>query len=286
MAVNWDYVDRGGDLLGGLGGLAGSLLGDAGAENARREARGTLAAWRGLYQGINPIVSAVKEEEVGLGPSAMEGVASEVDPSSRAAQVSALRSLMGIANEGGMDPQSRAALLQAQGAAARERAATTGALRQSFQSRGMGGGGMELALATGAGQQAANANAMAGVQAAADARTRQLQALSQGAGLAGQVRGQDYSQAADRAGARDRVAEYNARNQQAVRGRNADRAYTAQQQTVDNRFRSAAGQAGAMAGQVDEASREAERRARQGYAIGGAAGSLLGSVGGGLLGGW
>lgn len=286
MALDFDYVDRGAGLLGGLGGLVGGIVGGDAGDEERRRAAANLASLRALYSEINPIVQAGAETAYNLGPSAMEGVASEVDPAQRSTQLQALRALMDAGANGGMDAQSRASLLQGQAMAAREQRAQQGALRQDFQSRGMGGGGMELALRTAAGQQSANANAMAGVQAAADARTRQLAALQSGAALAGQVRGQDYGQAADRAQARDRVAEYNSRNSQGVAGRNIDRAYNARQQTVDNRFRRAGGEAAALQGQADMSMDEARRREQRGYALGGAIGSTAGAVGGGFLGGW
>lgn len=284
--ADWDAIGAGSGILGGLGGLVGGIVGDESAEDARRRAEATWRSMGALYDGINPYVTAQGETAVGLGPSAMEGVVGEVDPATRSMQMQALRSLMGMGEAGGMDPQSRSDLMQSQAMAAREQRAQQGAIRNDFAARGRGGGGTELALRAAAGQQSANANAMAGVQAAGDARTRALQALASGAGLAGQVRGADYAQAADRAGARDRVAEYNARNRQGVQGRNADRANDAQQRTFDNRMRRAGGQAGALQGQAGMQLDEAERRARQGYALGSAVGNTVGAVGGGFLGGW
>lgn len=278
-------MQAGAELGAGLGAVGGSLLARGGADNSRRRARGELAAWRALYQGINPEVQVQHEEAYNLGPSAVEEVGTSLDPSTRAAQARALRTLMGVGAEGGMDPQSQAALLQAQAAAAREQRAAQGALRQSFASRGTGGGGLELGLSAAAGQQAANANAMAGAQAAADARARQLQALASGAGLAGQMRGADYGQAMDRAGARDRVAEYNARNSQAVRGRNIDRQYAATQQSLDNRFRRADGQAASYARGVNMYMDEAERKMREGQGMGSAIGRAGGAAVGAMFGG-
>lgn len=286
MAFDWYGANQGGGLLGGVGGLIGGIFGDSAAEDDRRRAAATLRNMGALYSEINPYVSVGHEDAINLGPSAMEGIASQVDPSTRAAQMQALRSLMAVGEADGMDPQSRAALMQSQAQAAREQRAAQGALRQDFAARGRSGGGTELALRAAAGQQAANANSMAGVQAAADARTRALQSLMQGASLAGQVRGADYGQAADRAQALDRVAEYNARNQQAVRGRNIDRAADAQQRTFNNRMARAGGQAGAMQGQAEMSLANAQRRANQGYALGGAIGTGIGAVGGGFLGGW
>lgn len=278
-------MQAGADIGGGVGGVLGGWLGGSAAENERRRIRGNLSSMRALYSELNPIVQAGYEDTYDVGPSAMEGVASELDPTLRSSQLQALRALMDVGTEGGMDPQSRAALMQANANAAREARAQQGALRQDFQSRGLGGGGLELGLRAAAGQQAANANAMAGVQAAADARARQIAALQSGAALAGNVRGADYGQAADRAQARDRVAELNARNRQDVQGRNIDRQYNAAQQTFQNRFARAGGEADALRANTEYQRAEEERRARQGYAAGGAIGSGLGAIGGAIFGG-
>ena len=76
----------GAEIGAGLGAVGGSLLGRSGAENARGRARGELAAWRALYQGINPIVQTDVEETYNLGPSAVEDVGASLDPATRAAQ--------------------------------------------------------------------------------------------------------------------------------------------------------------------------------------------------------
>lgn len=283
MAIDWDNVLGFGDLLGGVGGAIGGLIGDRAGEADRRRAMANLNAIRGLYQGINPNVQAGYEETYNLGPSAMEGVASQVDPAMRSTQLAALRSLMETAGQGGFDAQSQAVLMQAQGQAAQQQRALQGALRQDFAARGRAGGGAELALRAAGQQQSANANAMAGVQAAADARARAMAALQSGASLAGQVRGADYSQAADAAGARDRIAEYNSRNSQAVRGRNIDRQYDAAQQTLNNRFRRADGEAGAMRAQSDYLMQQEQRRRELAQGVGSAVGRGAGAVAGGYF---
>lgn len=284
MAFNWDNALGFGDLLGGIGGAIGGFIGDRAGEDERRRAMANLNAIRGLYEGINPYVQAGVEETYNLGPSAMEGVASQVDPTMRSTQLAALRSLMETAGQGGFDAQSQAALMQAQGQAAQQQRAQQGALRQDFAARGRAGGGTELALRAAGQQQSANANAMAGVQAAADARARALAALQSGASLAGQVRGTDYAQAADVAGARDRIAEYNSRNSQAVAGRNIDRRYQADQQTYNNRLGRADRQAGAMRDQSSYLMDQERRRREMGQGLGSAVGRGAGAVGGGYFG--
>lgn len=117
------------------------------------------------------------------------------------------------------------------------------------------------------------------------ARARQLQALASGASLAGQMRGMDYGQAMDRAGARDRVAEYNARNSQAVRGRNIDRRFAADQQTINNRFRRADGQAAGYNRAADMYEEDARRIMAESQGIGSAVGRGVGAAAGAMFGG-
>jgi len=282
VAFDWDNALGFGDLLGGVGGAIGGLLGDRAGEEERRRAMANLSAIRSLYEGINPYVQAGFEQTYNLGPSAMEGVASQVDPTLRSTQLAALRDLMGVAEAGGFDAQSRAQLAQAQASAAQQQRAQQGALRQDFAGRGMAGGGSELALRAAAQQQAANANSMAGVQAAADARSRALASLQAGAGLAGQVRSADYGQAADLAGARDRIAEYNSRNSQGVAGRNIDRRYQADQQTYLNRMGRADRQADVYRDQTALLMDRERRNRAMGQGLGSAIGRGAGALGGGF----
>lgn len=279
-----------GEAGAALGGALGGWIGNNNARNNRGDIDGELAYLARLYDptsGImNPIVQAGYESTVDVGPSALEGMQAQLDPVARQQQMRALRGLMEAGQQGGMDPQSRLALAQAEQRAAQQQRATQGLMRQEFAQRGMSGGGTELALRAQAAQGAANTNAMAGMQAAADARQRQLLALAQGGAMAGQVRGQDYGQAADLAGARDRIAEANARNRQSVQGRNIDRRYNAQQQTFANRMGMANGRAGVGRMSIDwnqdEAARKVTQGAATGSAIGRTAGEVVGMIAGGM----
>jgi hypothetical protein len=181
-----------------------------------------------------------------------------------------------------MDAQSRAQQAQALAASAQQVQAQQGALLNSYAARGMGGSGASLGAALAAQQGAAQANAMGGLQAAADSRSRQLAALRDSGSLAAQVRGQDYGQASDLAGARDRVAEANTRNRQDVQGRNIDRRMDARQQTINNQFRRVDGMAGARRNMSDYYMSEQDRRRRNGSAVGTAVGGTIGAVGGGI----
>lgn len=106
-------------------------------------------------------------------------------------QMAALEEMYRIAMAGGMDPQSRAALLQAQNQTAAAERGARGAIVQNAQARGVGGSGVEFGASLANQQGAATRGSLAGTNAAGDARMRALQAMSGSQQGYGQVRGQD-----------------------------------------------------------------------------------------------
>lgn len=276
--MDFGAMSGGGDLGGGLGGAFGAYFGDLAGDQDRYDAEEYLKMLLKEYQNLDPTVAAAIEDVVELGPTAFERLGAEMDPESREAQVRAYRAMMQRGLSGGMDAQSRAALNEAMTEAAQQEAGARQAIQQNFQTRGRGGSMAELAAQLSNTQSSAEGNNRAATRAAADASARAYQALAQGAGLAGDVRGQDYQQASDRASARDLVAQHNARNRQSVYGRNADREQSARAATVSNQF----GKADRVAGGWDkriESSRLSEQQKRErGYAAGKMVGQLLGTA--------
>lgn len=169
--------------LAGMGDVAGSVLGGLFGADDRRE------ALRLLQQ--------AEEQAPGLTPE---------DPELKKRQMAALQQLYDTGMKGGLDPQSRAALLQSQTQTAAAERGARGAITQDAQARGLGGSGAEF-LGTLANQQgAATRNSLAGTQAAGDARTRALQSMYQSQAGYGAVRGQDLNSAQ----ARSQVDQFNA----------------------------------------------------------------------------
>lgn len=273
---------EGAQAFGQIGGAIGAYFGDLDANEDRRKQLQLLSYILRDYEGINPLVQAETEEAYNLGPSAYEGIAAQMDPATRNAQMAALQELQRVGLEGGMDAQSRAQQAQALASSAQQVKAQQGALLNSYAARGMAGSGASLGAALAAQQGAAQSNALSGLQAAADSRSRQLAALRDSSSLASQVRGQDYGQAADLAGARDRVAEANTRNRQDVQGRNIDRRLSARQMTIGNQFRQADGTASARRDMAGYYMSEQDRRRRNGAAVGTGIGGTIGAVGGGI----
>lgn len=277
---NWNDLKGAADLGGGIGGTLGSVLGDLLGGGNREEQERLLREITASYGSLDPHISAAQESVVDAGPSAFDSVS--LDPATRDAQLRALSSLMETGLSGGMDATSRSRVAGFQGANAAAESAARGALLQGAQSRGVAGSGLEYAAQLQNQQGAAQRNSQAGMEAAADAQQRALQALSQGGVLAGQVRGQDYGQAADKARAADIIAQHNAANRQGVYGRNADRTQNAAQATFGNQMARADGMAQGRRGEAGFQMSEEERKRRMGYGLGSAAGTAAGAaVGGG-----
>ncbi|HYF34349.1 MAG TPA: hypothetical protein VD994_03575, partial [Prosthecobacter sp.] len=97
------------------------------------------------------------------------------------------------------------------------------AIMENRKARGLYGSGDEYAQRMLASQMAATRASREGLQTAADARKRSLEALMQTGQLSGQIRGQDYDQAARKAAALDEIRRFNTSNRQAVVNANVDR---------------------------------------------------------------
>lgn len=141
-----------------------------------------------------------------LGPSAMEAIPQ--DFGNRNARNSALQQMVDMGSQGGMDAGSQLAVEEARRAAAAQETQGRGAVRQEFQRRGLGGAG-EATMALQAQQAGADRAGLADMQAAGDARSRALQALAAGGGMAAQAEGQDFDRAARIAQSKDAIARFN-----------------------------------------------------------------------------
>lgn len=255
----FDFVGDIGSAIGGAIGI-GDTQGDRDAENAN------LKAWQDYVGKLDP--NSIKD----MGSSAFKGIST--DPRTRQYQMQALSKMSGVANEGGLDPESRAAMADARASTFSDEKAQRGALENSLSARGLMGSGAELSGLLQAGQGGANADAMAGLHAAADARQRAMQAQQNLLSGASGVRGQDWGEAAQRAGAEDQAARFNA-------------------EQTNARFNAGLGKAGAMGDNTkaynqyynnDQAIRMAEDQGL-GQAIGGGVGSIANFAAAGPTGG-
>jgi hypothetical protein len=210
---NWNAAGQG--AISGAG--AGAALGPWGAA-----AGGVIGGALGLFSPDNnaQAMAALQGANVEANPLGEE------DPALKKRQLEALQMMWETAKAGGMDPQAKAALQEAQASSAAAEKGARGAIVQGAQARGQGASGVELMSSLANQQGSAQRNALAGGQAAGDARTRALQAMYQTQQGTGQVRGQDLNAAQ----ARSQVEQFNARQRfakaGAIAGRNIGEAQT------------------------------------------------------------
>lgn len=153
-------------------------------------------------------------------PTAFRDMA--VDTTGRNAQVSALKQLQTIANEGGMTAIDKARTADINEEIGTANRGAQEAIVQNAAERGVAGSGVELAARLNAQQGAATRGAAAGTSAAADAQTRALQALQSSAGIGANVYGADAELAARKAAAEDAINKFNTGNAQAVEMSNVE----------------------------------------------------------------
>lgn len=158
------------------------------------------------------------EGTINQGDSAYNNIS--LDPTTRRAQMQALSQLQDVSTHGGLTDGDKAALADI---AATQDASARGhreAVLDNARARGVGGSGLEMLGELMADQNAASNAAAQGRGTAQSAQARALQATMAAADVGGAVRNQDYGMEAQKAAARDKIANYNAQNAQGVMGRN------------------------------------------------------------------
>ncbi len=205
-----------------------------------------------------------------LGPSAMEGVAGQMDPRLKTDQLSALGKL-GEYSETGDTAESKAVMHRILGDVARQEGAGRNAILGNMRARGVSGSGAELAAQLSNQQASADRAQTAGLDQAANSQKRMLDAVLQKGNLAGSIRRQDYGEATDAARARDAINLYNSGERSKAKYYNAG----LNQQQFGNRVTLASGKANAANGVANAYGAQADRTA----AIGAGVGQGLGQVG-------
>ena len=160
-------------------------------------------------------------------PSAMAEVGA--NPELVRAQEASLGALQNIAGQGGMDIQSKAKLAQVQDQLGQQERGQREAIMAQQQRRGMGSSGQGLAAQLMAQQQSANRASQAGLQTAATADQRALEALIQSGQMAGKMRGQQVGEDERRAAAADRINKFNTQHRQQLAAANRSALNNAQQ---------------------------------------------------------
>lgn len=149
-----------------------------------------------------------------LAKSSMEDVST--DPRLKEQQMASLAALQELANNGGMNAQDEANLARIQSQAATADRGRRDAILQNAAARGMGGGGQELLAQLSSSQAATDRQSQQGLDIAGMAQQRALDAMMRGGDMAGNIRGQDFSEAAQRAAAIDAVNKFNAQQKNSM----------------------------------------------------------------------
>jgi len=166
-------------------------------------------------------------------PSMFEQISE--DPSLRNAQLQALSELQDISSSGGMTAMDKAQLAEIQGNLNNQERGSREALMQNAQSRGVANSDMALAQQMLNQQQSAQRGSQQGMDVAAQAQQRALEAIMQSGQLGGQIRNQDFSQNAQKAQAQDMINQFNTQNKQNVNLANTQANNSAQQYNLDQR---------------------------------------------------
>lgn len=207
-----------------IGSIAGNLLGGNDRSDADNKRNQALAQYLGISV---PDVEKMKlqlDQQVAVGqidpelqalfeqaPSEYENI--NLDPRLRAQQMQALESIAGIAGSG-LSQADAAAFEMAKREAASYDQAKQAQILQEMQSRGQGSSGNELIAKMKSSQSAADRLQQAGLEQAKLQQQARLQALQQQAGMASQLRQQDYSEAANKAQAQDAISRFNTQAKQ------------------------------------------------------------------------
>lgn len=222
-----------GGLGGILGGVFGNILGAGDRQKALEQNQKALQAWLDVNVpdpekqkiflqnyvqtgNLDPQkITAAKQ-----GDTSLKGVSTAANP----AQLRALQQLEQEGLSGGMDLRDKAALEDANIASNTAARGRNDALVNDYAQRGEGGSGLELQARMMAGQGANQTQASNTLNAAAQSRTRALQAIEGAGSLGGQIQDQTYGRQASAAKAQDYIDQFNTNNLQRSNEYNANAA--------------------------------------------------------------
>lgn len=256
-----------GSIIGSVGGLAGSIIGQNAAGSDRGHAQAltdeAINAINGVavptdlanainlrqYQSAGQLTPA-QEQTINAAPSQAGQVKGNAQLQN--AQMQALNALQ-AQSQTGMSSADRARLNQIQQQMATQAEGQRQAVLQNFAQRGLAGSGNELLAQLQASQNAANQANQQGLGVAGQAQQNALQALSQYGNQAGAMEGQQFNQQTQAAQAQDLLNRFNVQNQQQQQARNVGMQNAAQQYNLQN-------QQGIQNANVGQANAELQRQ--------------------------
>lgn len=236
-----------------LGGIVGGILGNNAAKMDRSNQKKMMKQMVEEYKKIGYPPDYAREIimqelvrqgvytpelEQDLSDSVAESAMGDIqeDPALREAQMGALSSMQ-KRGKVGLSAEDRAALNQVRSEVQRDSEAKRQQILQQMQARGMGGSGAELMAQLSSAQGAADQAAAGSDTLMAQAQQRAMEAIRQSAGMAGEVRGQDFGVASDKARAIDERNRFLAENTIARQQRNVQNLNQAQMANLQEQQR-------------------------------------------------
>ena len=308
--------------IGGAAMLGSAYMGSQEAKKGRQAAERMAAQGAAAFAGIDvPEIEKQKiqlenagivgeyrpevEQALNLSPTEMENIS--IDEAIKRQQMDSLSGLGEIA-EGGLTEGDKAAARDIQREVNQNAEARRKAILQNMAQRGVLGSGMELAAQLDSAQDAADQQSRASDALQQQAQARALAALQQSGAMAGQIRGQEFSEQADIAKAKDAINQWNVANQQSINSRNVQAQNQAQaanlaarqaqedqraalanqqqmynkqllQQQYQNELQRASGLAGQYQAQGQLAQQAGAAQAQMIGGIGSAIGNMAGTIG-------
>lgn len=300
--------------------VAGAASASAGRAAALKENEKAVQAWldvnipdpsqqklalKRLVQGGE--LSPEMEQSVQLESSSFDKIS--LDPRTKEAQLRALTQLSDLGDAGGLTDVDRANIEDQRIAIGSQDRGRRDAIADGMARKGLTGSGVELVQQLNNAQSSQDTEARMSRNTMAEARQRALDSVIAGGRLAGDVRGQEYGEQRDLAGARDSISQFNARMLAGTRQRNTaqtndsrrynlDRANSVSdrntslendemkwnqvgryQQDFENRATVAAGKANAHGGNASAMGNAANANAQMIGNIGAAAGKVVTAYG-------
>lgn len=236
--------------------IGSAVIGYAAQRSGEDKARQLLLAAQDEYGKINlPKLEELVAAE--LPPTELAKL--RTDPTLLQAQNRALDKMLEIEQAGGMTLGDLASQAEAMSKVSRRESAGRNAIREDMAARGTLGSGAELAMALDNQQDAAERAQRVGMDTAARAQDRALQAILKRGEMATARRDQDYREKSEAAKAQDLINRYN-----------GQRMSNARQQYFDNQMRLTAAKTGRTDALAASARREGEANARLAGGVGSA----------------
>ena len=188
------------------------------------------------YQYLGSITPEQVSTGKGIGYEDVNSALSNIspDPQLRERQMASMAALEDIIQGGGFNAQDKANLNRIQSEAIQADKGRRDAILQNMHTRGMGGSGMELLAQLQSSQAATDRQNQAGLDIAGQAQQRALEAIMQQGAMAGNLRSQDFGEAAQKAQAQDAIAKFNAANKLNVNQFNSANQYDANKFNVNS----------------------------------------------------